>query len=96
MKEIYIFLISVLFSIGSRAQASSGAATTTSNSTTTAVRVDDCEVHITDMAGNILLMQQNRNPETTTRNYIDIINQEQSGIYTVQVMHNDEIMNTKI
>jgi hypothetical protein len=77
-------------------QTSSGAAATTFNSTMTAVKAGYDEAHVTDMYENVILTNQRREYKTTTRNSINIINQVQTGIYTVQVMHNDEIVNTRV
>jgi Secretion system C-terminal sorting domain len=62
----------------------------------TAVTAGKIDIRVIDMAGKVVLQQQSRVSEGTNSIYVNNINHLQSGIYTVQVLHNDEIMNTKI
>lgn len=70
----------------------SGAATIRLSSTTTG-KVD---LRVIDLAGKVVLQQQSRVSEGINSISINNINRLQSGIYTVQVLQNDEAMSTKI
>ena len=62
----------------------------------TAVSAGKIDLRVIDMAGKIVLQQQSHVSEGTNSISVNNISYLQSGIYTVQVLHNDEIMNTKI
>ena len=70
----------------------SGAATVRITSATSG-KID---LRVIDMAGKIVLQQQTRVSEGTNSISINNTTRLQSGIYTVQVLQNDEAMNTKI
>ena len=76
------------------ARSSSRAAPTTFISTImTAVKAVYSEAPTPQIS--VTMMKQITGRNSTTGNSINIINQLQSAIYTVQLMHNDEIMNTR-
>ena len=54
------------------------------------------DIRVIDMSGKVVLQQQSRVSEGTNSISINNTNRLQSGIYTVQVLQNDEAMNTKI
>ena len=62
----------------------------------TAVTAGKIDLRVIDMSGKIVLQQQSRVSEGSNSISVNNINRLQTGIYTVQVVHNDEIMNTKI
>jgi hypothetical protein len=62
----------------------------------TAVTPGKIDLRVIDMTGKVILNQQSHVSVGTNSISVNNINYLQSGIYTVQVMHNDEIMNTKI
>ncbi|MES1219663.1 MAG: T9SS type A sorting domain-containing protein [Bacteroidota bacterium] len=62
----------------------------------TAVSAGKIDLRVIDMSGKIVLQQQTRVSEGANSISVNNLNKLQSGIYTVQVLHNDEIMNTKI
>ena len=54
------------------------------------------DLRVIDLAGKVVLQQQSRVSEGINSVSINNINRLQSGIYTVQVLQNDEAMATKI
>ncbi|MEJ0103016.1 MAG: T9SS type A sorting domain-containing protein [Bacteroidota bacterium] len=62
----------------------------------TSVTSGKIELRVIDMAGKIVLQQESRVSEGTNSISINNTSRLQSGIYTVQVLQNDEAMNTKI
>ena len=54
------------------------------------------DLRVIDLAGKVVLQQQSRVSEGINSVSINNINRLQSGIYTVQVLQNDEAMSTKI
>ncbi|MGC4035365.1 MAG: T9SS type A sorting domain-containing protein [Chitinophagaceae bacterium] len=68
-------------------------ASTVRLSSTTTGKVD---LRVIDLTGKVVLQQQSRVSEGMNSISINNINRLQSGIYTVQVLQNDEAMTTKI
>jgi Secretion system C-terminal sorting domain len=54
------------------------------------------DMRVIDLTGKVVLQQQSRVSEGTNSISISNLNHLQSGIYTVQVLQNDEAMTTKI
>ena len=62
----------------------------------TSVTMGKIDLRVIDLTGKIVLQQQSRVTEGTNSISINNLNHLQSGIYTVQVLQNDEAMTTKI
>ncbi|MBL7761972.1 MAG: T9SS type A sorting domain-containing protein [Chitinophagaceae bacterium] len=62
----------------------------------TAITPGKADVRVIDMMGKVVLQQQNRIAEGTNSISINNMNRLQTGTYTVQLIYNDESMNTKI
>lgn len=62
----------------------------------TSVTPGKIDMRVIDLTGKIVLQQQSRVSEGTNSISINNLNHLQSGIYTVQVLQNDEAMTTKI
>lgn len=70
----------------------------TSNATIrlSSVNTGKVDIRLIDLAGKVVLQQQSRVSEGINSISINNINRLQSGIYTIQVLQNDEAMATKI